>query len=166
MCIITFRPDLDFIQRFLVDMIEHGFFVILCIIITVITYFRAVVNVKRFAEMHFQRINSGIHKLLWYPAVLFLVFLPSLVDHFVLVIDPTHVPSLIFLIPHVAITHSIGFINAIIYGLQKRTLKYKRSETIESLDEDSKQVDMANLSFINDSSHQGNIVSRNDSYVL
>ena len=166
MCNITFRPGLNFIQRFLVEMIETLLSIILCVVITAISYFRAVVNVKKLTKVHFRKINSGIHKLLWYPAVLFLIFLPSFVDHFIHVIDPTHVPSLLFLVPHVAVTHSIGFINAIIYGLQKRTSEYKPSETIESLDGGSKRVDMTNLSAIDDSSRQGNTMPREGPYTL
>ena len=58
-----------------------------------------------------------------------------------------------FLIPHVAMTHSIGFVNAVIYGLQRRTSNCKDSEIIESPDGCSKQVDMASLSVISDSSY-------------
>ena len=139
---------------------------ILGILITAITYFRVVVNVKKLAEVHFQKINAGIRKLLWYPALLFIIFLPSLIDHFLLVIDPTHVPSLIFLVPHVAITHSIGLINAIVYGIQKRTSEYKRSETIERLDGGIKQVNMTKLPVASANDYQRNAVPFNDSYTI
>ena len=166
MCNVTFRPGLDFMPRLLVDMMASSLPMILCVVMTSIIYFRAVVNVKKLPEPHFQKINSGIHKLLWYPAVLFLVFLPSLVDHFVLVIDPTDAPSLIFLVPHVAITHSIGFINALIYGIQKKTSEHKRSETIESLNGGSKRVDMTKLSALSASGSKENAISLNNSYIL
>ena len=163
MCDITSIPGLDFIPRLLVEMAVALLSTIPCIVITAVTYLRTVISVKKLARVHFHRINSGIHKLLWYPAVLFLVLLPSLVDHFVHVIDPTHVPSLTFLVPHVAITHSIGFINAIIYGLQKRTPEYKRSKTIESLDGGSKRVDLTKLPTINGSDYQENTMSLHNS---
>ena len=133
-------------------MIAISLSIILGVIITVITYFRTVVSVKKIAEVHFHKINTGIHKLLWYPAVLFIVFLPTLVDHIAHTIDPTDKRSLVFLIPHAAITHSIGFTNAIIYGLQKGTSDYKPSETIISLDGGTKRVDMTKLLVVSDSS--------------
>ena len=145
MCSITFRPDLDFVPRFLVEIIAVLLPIVLCIVITAITYFRTVVNVKKLAKVHFQKINSGIHKLLWYPTVLLIVFIPILIDSIAIIIDPTGKRPLAFLIPHLAVTHSIGFINAIIYGLQKRASDYKRSETIESLDGGSKKIDMTRL---------------------
>ena len=89
MCNITFRPDLDLVPRILVDLFVSGLQIILCIVITAITYFHAVFSVKKLPKAHFQKINSGIHKLLWYPALLFVLFMPSLVDQFALMIDPT-----------------------------------------------------------------------------
>ena len=160
MCNITFRPGLDFIQRFLVEMVTSSLSIILCTVITAIGYFYAVANVKKLPKAHFQRINSGIHKLLWYPTILFLVFLPSLVDHFIHVIDPAHTSPSTFLILHAAITHSIGFVNAIIYGLQKRASDYKRAETIVSLDGGSKQINMTELSLTSASAHLETATSR------
>ena len=166
MCMITFKPGLDLTERLFIDMISSGFSIILGIIITATTYLRTVVNVKKLAAVHYQKINSGIHKLLWYPAALFIVFFPGLIDRFMYIIDQTHKPPLTFLILHVTFNHSIGTINAIIYGIQKKKSEYKRSETIVSLNGGSKQVDMTNLSSASASSHQGETKLRNDSYVL
>ena len=166
MCSVTFRHDLNFIQRFLVDMIANLLINALCIVVTAIAYFRAVFNVKKLAEVHFKKINSGIHKLLWYPTVLFAVFIPSLLDRLVAIINPMHTPPLAFLIPHAAVTHSIGFINVIVYGLQKRTPEYKRSETIVSLDGGVKQIAMMKVSNTKVSTYQGNTVSPLNSGLL
>ena len=142
MCTVSSEAGLDWKQRLLIGMIAYPIWAILSIAITAITYFRTVIKVKKLAKAHFSKINTGIHKLLWYPVALFIVFTPSLINRFAYIIDPTSKPSLPFTIVHVALTHSIGLTNAIIYGVQKKQSDYKRSETIESLDVGNKQVDM------------------------
>lgn len=87
------------------------------LLISLVGYVIAIRNITGFAQMYLAGVGIQIYKLLWYPLVLAIIFLPSLVNNvlgFFVKDTPIQLKVL-----HLILTHSIGFANALVYGLQR-----------------------------------------------
>jgi len=93
----------------------RGIPVLLGLMIVIISYFKALKQVSQLPSLLIKRMNYQPHKLLVYPIVLLLIFMPSLVDQILQIYDENR--PLWITIMRVGITHSIGFINALVYVL-------------------------------------------------
>jgi len=83
---------------------------------------------RKFKELqrHFIVPNDiGVQKLFWYPAVIFLSCIPALVDNIVQIYFDFSLQSLNVI--HVILFHSLGFSNALVYGLQRRKFEMNRN---------------------------------------
>ncbi len=111
-------------------MIYQGIPVFLGLIVTIIGYGAAIVKVKRLPPDIAQQLGINVYRLLWYPAVLFITFLPGMIDNFLQIFYGFDRPVAIEAI-HLCLTHSIGFTNALVYGLQRNLgARTKESEGV------------------------------------
>ncbi len=92
---------------------SRGIPVLLGLTIVLISYLKALRQVSQLPPLLVKRMNFASHKLLVYPIALMLVFLPSLADQILQIYDENR--PLWITIMRVGITHSIGFINAMVY---------------------------------------------------
>jgi len=104
--------------------------------VTCIGYVLTVRKIKSIPEEILDNMHVAIYKLYWYPALLFMTFLPSTIDNFISAYWGKHN---IFEIKafHLLMTHSIGFTNAIVYGIQRRLYETRKSN-FENCSEDLK----------------------------
>ena len=70
-----------------------------------------------------KQMNVSMYKLLCYPLALFIVFIPHQINQFM---ELTSVTPLWMTAIYLGLTHSIGFINAVVYRAQKKT--YENSD--------------------------------------
>jgi len=99
--------------------------IILGFLITLFGYLLAIRNVKNASKDLMDHLEVNINKLLWYPALMFVTFIPGLIDNIVMLYLDAETP-LAFLIVHLILTHSIGFTNAILYGFQRGLYQSKK----------------------------------------
>ncbi len=99
--------------------------IIIGFLITLFGYILAIRNVKNASKDLMDHLEVNINKLLWYPALMFFTFMPGLIDNIVMLYLDAETP-LFFLIIHLIMTHSIGFTNALVYGLQRGLYQSKK----------------------------------------
>jgi len=107
-------------------MVYEGIPLIVGLIICFFGYLKAIRNIKSFAQIYLAEVGIQVYKLLWYPVVLFIIFIPSLIDN-ILVFLSLPIPFWIQA-THLVLTHSIGFANALVYGLQRQKSPPKTKE--------------------------------------
>jgi len=96
------------------------------LLITLIAYILTFKRLRKLGQGAIQGMGIKPHKLFWYPAVLFLVFIPRIIDG--LVKTFRNGEEIFFLkAMHMILTHSIGMANAVVYGLQMKYY-YKKYE--------------------------------------
>ena len=88
------------------------------LIVTTFGYAKAIKNAKDMLGSFVSEVHFNIYKLLWYPLVLFIVFIPSFIDN---ILQVYYGKNIFWVeVVHLALTHSIGLFNAIVYGIQKK----------------------------------------------
>jgi len=100
------------------------------LIITLIGYIKAIKRIRELPQHIVEQTEIGVYKLLWFPLVLFVTFLPSVVNNFIGIFIKDIPPWVCGL--HLGLTHSIGFTNAIVYGFQRKLYKTKYETYISS----------------------------------
>jgi len=96
-------------------MIYRGLPIILALLTISRGYIYTIGEVNKLPESLVRQLNFKPYKLLVYPIVLILTFVPSLIDQIWNIFDENR--SIWVVILRVAVTHSIGFINALMYIL-------------------------------------------------
>lgn len=100
--------------------------VIVGFIVALIAYTLAIRKMKEIPEEFLEAYNINIYRVLWYPGILFLTFMPNVLDCILRVLygeRPVWVNAL-----HLLLTHSIGFNNALLYGIQTKLYKTNYEE--------------------------------------
>jgi len=83
LCLITFSPvNTTITEKVVILMIYQGIPVFFGLLITIIGYGAAIIKVKRLPPDIAQQLGINVYRLLWYPAVLFITFLPGMIDNF------------------------------------------------------------------------------------
>jgi len=119
-CSINYSKGVtDRYTKIAVLMVLHGVPVFGGLIVTFFGYLLAIRNVRELSKDFVSQMEISVYKLLWYPAVLFITFMPGLIDNLVVIYTSGSVP-LGFQVCHLVLTHSIGFTNALVYGFQRR----------------------------------------------
>lgn len=121
------ESDPDAKTSFVILMIFEGIPLSVGLIITLFGYCKAISNTRKAIGSFLETVGVDVYKLLWYPAVLFIVFIPSLIDNAYQIF--TKNPILGVEVAHILLTHSIGFLNAIVYGIQGNDLTNDNNET-------------------------------------
>ncbi len=88
-------------------------------VVTLYFYYRAVKIANDSVGAFVSRQFNSYH-LFWYPFVLFVVFVFSIIDDLGTAQGKEGIKVIELL--HILLTHSIGFINAILYGFQKKAI--------------------------------------------
>lgn len=109
-------------------MIYEGIPVLLGFIITLIGYIKVIVTIRslKLPDVTLQEMNVPVFSLLWYPFVLCITFVPSLIDNIRAIYIPTRIPAIEAI--HLLLTHSLGFTNAVVYGCQRKLYKPRKEE--------------------------------------
>ena len=81
---------------------------------------------KEISQLLMDRSKIDTYRLLWYPAVLFITFVPNILIDVSLTFYGTKIKALEVL--SVVITHSLGFSNALVYGIQRK--EHQKSQNL------------------------------------
>jgi len=130
MCWLNYTSEAKTIKERLVVrfFIEHVI-VISASVITILGYSKAIKNLNSLPQYLINCSDVKVYKLLWYPTILFFTFVPSMIDNAWGIINGTG-HSVPFMAVHVGITHAIGFINAIVYGSQRKSYRANSREKV------------------------------------
>ena len=130
-------PKASISTKLIIIAMYGGLPVTLGIIISIVGYGVAIHRMRQLPIEIQKFLNINVYKLLWYPVVLFVIFVPSVANGFYQNYRGT-ITNPAFEIIYLALTHSIGFVNAIVYGLQRKLYHFGKEKN---------QNDYANLSF-------------------
>ena len=121
MCVIKNTSD-DFTVRLASYLIFKVLFQVSSIIITVVCYIKTMRNIQNIQKTLFLTEQINTKRLLWYPATVLAIYLPSQCYYFMNFC--LQVPASIYWEGStLLITHSMGLINALLYGYQKRVYR-------------------------------------------
>ena len=130
-CFITYSNQVKTVAgKFIVRIIYEAGTVILGVFISLFGYIGTVQSLKNLSPGLLEQMKINYYKLFWYPGVMIFIFFPSLIDNLVLAYTGEK-SSFIIKAMHLFVTHSIGLINALIYGFQKRSDKRRNEEDDE-----------------------------------
>ena len=96
------------------------------LIITLVGYIKAIKRIRELPQHIIDQMDIGVYKLLWFPLILFISFVPSMMNNMIGIFVSNIPPWVSGL--HLGLTHSIGFTNAVVYGYQRKLYK-NESET-------------------------------------
>jgi len=116
-CTISSASDAAKFDMLMVEMGYRGFPIIIGITVTLVGYLKAIRTIKEISEELGQEMDMSIYQLLWYPFVLMITFLPSVIDPIVTIYTserPVWVRAVRMGIPHL-----IGFTNAVVYIIMR-----------------------------------------------
>ena len=98
--------------------------------VTIIGYSYAIFRYRQDPLINYMNIH--IYRLLWYPLVLFIAFLPDVLDNFMRYSNSS-ARSTPLKAAHLIFTHSIGVFNAILYGLQAKSWQSTQIQLCDNL---------------------------------
>ncbi len=131
-CSIGTSSNISTVSMLTVEMVFRGFPILIGLIVTLFGYLYAIKTLKEIAEQFGQKMDMNVYKLLWYPFVSLVIFLPSVLDPIVSIYvkeRPTWVRAL-----RMGIPHSIGFTNAVLY-IVMRGLYQQPIDEVQSSEE-------------------------------
>ena len=117
--IISIRSDLK--SELLVIFFYKAFFPVTGTIITLISYLKTIKVIGKMDQLLLSK-KLNTQKLLWYPVAIFMMFLPNLI-YYIVTFCFDFEYSTFWDGATMLITHSLGTVNAIIYGLQRKVYK-------------------------------------------
>jgi len=127
-------------DKLLISMVFHGLPVIVGLIISLIAYSLAIKKLQEISQEFLDESKITIYRVLWYPGVLFLTFVPN-VTMIIYVIYSE--PPIWMTALHLYLPHSIGFSNALLYGIQTklyRTNYEDKENTSTEIDDDQSRL--------------------------
>lgn len=137
-CYITYAQDATLPVKIGVRLVYEVMLVFSGLSITMYGYFKTVRYVRKLSYEAMAHMDVNMSKLFWYPFVIFFTFMPSVINNLVHIYYKES--FLIVEIIHLSLTHSIGFTNAVVYGLQRRLYVYNSEEEEDEADaNDAKQ---------------------------
>ena len=120
-CEIAYTPSDSKLVRFVFLILYEGLAVVIGTVLTLRAYLHVIKEIKSLPKDWISQLQIKVYSLLWYPAVLFGSFLPCMIASFYRITRPDSeaVPSWVIGM-HIVLPHSIGFTNAIVYGIQRK----------------------------------------------
>ena len=98
--------------------------------------------------------NQKSFNLLWYPGVLLLVYLPAMINGLIRSIVSNQDVLIASQAVKISIYHSLGLLNAIVYGFHRRIHKRNEAETsMKSSLESSRDEGNLTFEFVERKSH-------------
>jgi len=147
---MTYAPEVtDWNTKLLILMLVEDIPIIIGLIITLAGYILAIRNFRILTKEFMNNMQISTYRLLWYPAILFLTFSPCLIDNLIQSYRDVETPTG-FEIAHLLLTHSIGFNNAILYGMQRRWYQTKQNSSYNSTHVIDKQNNESSDSLMHD----------------
>ena len=116
-----------------VNIFSKAIFPVTGTLISLIYYLKTIKLVRKTDQPALLSKNLNTEKLLWYPMSTFIIFLPNLI-YYILGVCFHFSGSLLFEGGTMLITHSLGTVNAVIYGLQRKV--HKDIKRVSSVDLD------------------------------
>jgi len=124
---VKYGDSLSNMQKVLVLMLLEGIPIILGILITLKTYLFTIRELKEWPQTLLDHADIKPYKLLVYPALIFITFIPMLIHNMAMIfVDKTPEWSLTI---HIFLTNIIGFTNACVYIFQRRL--YQNVDKVE-----------------------------------
>lgn len=96
----------------------QGLPILIGLITTLIAYILAKKQIRNLSKGALENCYLRMLKVFWYPAILFILFVPTVIDCILRIYEeerPVWINALYLVLPH-----SIGFIHAILYGVQTK----------------------------------------------
>ena len=122
-------------EKIVIELILEAIPVLSGIIINLIAYVATIKRLNRLHGSFLGHLGVSLRKLLWYPAVMMFVFVPSVLENLAVAYNGQNQTFLLTAI-HLFMTHSIGFSNAIVYGIQRNLHKSFNALGTEEEDEE------------------------------
>jgi len=123
-------------KRLMFYMLYEGLPVILGFALTLSYYIRAYKALRRLPKTFLQQMNLRKSKLLWYPSILILSFLPCVVDNILEIMGSIDDKRRGIRLARVLITNSIGLTNAVVYGIQRKLYRIDDPDKYEDMEDD------------------------------
>jgi len=120
---------------FILTVINGAIPIIIMLLISLVAYVLTI-RVFRSYPRELVQENSQIYKLFWYPAVMFLMFLPGLNDiysiNFFIITEKS---SFVLELLHLIMTRNSGVINALVFGVQMKSYYLAERDRSRTLSE-------------------------------
>jgi len=120
-CWYTSTKDAKITSKYMILMIFQGFPIIIGLLVTILGYALAIRAMRKLPNILIQASGFNIYQVLWYPVLFFISFVPAFwnsLEH----LDDNKSPLWV-VASNLGLTHLIGFTNALLYGLQRRSFK-------------------------------------------
>lgn len=126
-------------DRLKISMVFQGLPVIVGLIISLIAYILAIKKLQEITQGLLDESKVTIYRVLWYPGVLFLTFVPNVSMIIYVIYSDPPVWMTAF---HLILPHSIGFSNALLYGIQTKLYRtnYEEQENTPRETEDQSRL--------------------------
>jgi len=96
----------------------EGIFDIVGVAISVVAYFFTIKKMKELPSATRRELKIKPYRLFWYPAILLLVYMPTLIDKYYRIHDVKSNTWMTAI--HLSLSRFVGVYNALVYGLQRR----------------------------------------------
>jgi len=99
-------------------MLYEGLPVILGTLVTLLGYLNVVKRMRDIPKDFFEKMDISLYQVLWYPIILFITFVPIVIENIIRIYEPdrpTWKKALTL-----TFTHAIGFLNAVVYIIQRK----------------------------------------------
>ncbi len=120
-------------SKYLILMIFQGLPILIGLFITLLGYGLAIRTIKKLPEVLVKASGFNVYQVLWYPAILFISFVPAFINSLFTQDDDIETPTVWIVALNLGVTHMIGFTNALLYGLQRNSFHKEREEEEERL---------------------------------
>ena len=132
-CFTRFNPNANLVIRLILFFAYVGIPVFTALTISITGYLLVIRRVSRLPQSFIEGTGVSIYKLFWYPAVIFITYMPNIVMDIMKKIFVGVGDIFALKIITLVITHSFGFTNALVYGIQRK-LYYGRNKDFDELE--------------------------------
>jgi len=128
--------------QFTIQVLYQGTPIIIGTVLSLRAYLFIIKQLKTLPKALVEEMNVNVYGLLWYPFMLFVLLIPCQVYTGYEII--TNLPPVWAKFIHLVLPHSIGFANAIVYGVQRKL--YNATHTDPKLNDDTVAISETMLS--------------------
>jgi len=137
-CWFTYSSHSSNFEKILLTVTFQGLPVIIALILTLVSYFLVKKQIKNLSRGALENSYLRVLKVFWYPVILFVVFVPTVVDcvRRIYVEERPMWMNAVFLV----LPHSIGFLHAVLYGIQTKFGQKKYEDFGRTSNEESNSI--------------------------
>ncbi len=121
MCLVYYDqtdPDVSLVKKILVATFYDGIFFLICFFVTLFSYCKSIKIIRNLHSEEQIRTEINELKLLLYPAVMIISFVPYIFNDYYQIFASSSPLWLLYI--HIILNHSTGWMNALVYGIQRR----------------------------------------------